>query len=154
MTMPAESGDARRGLPAAAPAPWTLRRATPALSWRVLLGAGLVLAQLALICATHLSGSPYRFFVWAPNDYSVDYVISAQVNGRALSPQELEQRYRLSGPSNSFGEYRGFFEDPPSHLTQYLRMAEQQYGGQDRVHITLHYTLNGHDPVVWTWSRP
>ncbi|HET9449636.1 MAG TPA: hypothetical protein VFO83_02075 [Aggregicoccus sp.] len=154
MTMPAESSDARRRLPGAAPAPWALPRAAPALSWRALLAAGLVLAQLAFMCVTHLSGSPYRFFVWAPNDYSRDYVISAQVNGRTLSSEELEQRYRLSGPSNSFESYRGFYEDPPVHLTQYLRMVEQKYGGQDSARITLRYTLNGHDPVVWTWSRP
>ncbi len=142
MTRPPGSSDQGRAL------------AKPALSWRVLVAGGLVLAQLAFICFTHLSGSPYRFFVWAPNDYSLDYVISAQVNGRTLSSQELEQRYRLSGPSYSFEDSRGFYEDPPEHLTHYLRLAEHTYGGNDRVRITLHYTFNGHEPVVWTWSRP
>ena len=116
-------------------------------SWRAAAALALLLAQLGFVLFTHLSGSnAARRFVWAPNDYAVDYACSARVNGRVLGAQEFEARYRLPA--------RGFHESPPEALTDFLRQREAWAGGRDRVELTLRYRLNGHAPRVWRWARP
>ena len=110
------------------------------------LGLLLVSAQLGVVLATHLPPTccASRYFAWAPNDYSVDYSISATVNGRRLNAREVWRRYRVS--------QRGFYEDPPERLIRYLRRYELTYGRHDRTRLSLRYDLNGRPPVVWMWS--
>lgn len=117
-----------------------------ARSWRVTLGLLLVSVQLGVVLATHLPPTccASRYFAWAPNDYSVDYFISATVNGRRLNRREIWTRYRVS--------QRGFYEDPPERLIRYLRRYELTYGRHDRTSLSVRYQLNGRPPVVWTWS--
>lgn len=154
MTMPAASSGPGSGVSATAPLPRAPRRGGAFGSWRSLLVLGLLLAQLAFICATHLYGSPNRYFVWAPNDYSVRFTLHAWVNGRMLSSEEVDERYQLRKPSLRYEDFQGHYTCPPGRLTDYLRLREEAYGGQDRVQLTLHYRLNGHDPRVWRWSSP
>lgn len=154
MTLPAASGGPRQGAPGPAPVPRAALRAPVLTSWRSLVVLCLLLAQLAFICATHLSGSSNRYFVWAPNDYSVRFTLAAQVNGRTLSSEDLEERYRLRKPSLRYGNSQGHYTCPPQRLTDYLRLREEAYGGSDQVRLTLRYRLNGHAPRVWRWSSP
>ena len=99
---------------------------------RVTVGLGLVLTQLILVLAAHLSTCcQERYFAWAPNDYSIDYRINATVNGRALTSAEVLDRYRLPQV--------GFYEDPLERLADVLRRRELAYGGNDRVDIVLEY---------------
>lgn len=115
-------------------------------SWRALLGLLLLLVQLGAVFAAHaLDCCGSRYFVWAPNDYSIDYTITARVNGRTLSAEEIRKRYRL--PKT------GFYEDPPHRLLNYLRRCElMAYEGTDRTDLTVRYALNGRTPVIWRWS--
>jgi hypothetical protein len=115
--------------------------------WRAAAALALLLAQLGFVVFTHLAGvNAARLFVWAPNDYVVDYACTARVNGRVLGPQEFAERYRMPA--------RGFHESPPESLTDFLRAREAWAGGTDRVELTLHYRLNGHAPQVWRWTHP
>jgi hypothetical protein len=112
---------------------------------RATVGLGLVLAQLVFVLIVHLSGCcKERYFAWAPNDYSVDYQISASVNGRPLSDSEISDRYRL--------DQADFWEDPPERLEGLLKRRELAYAGPDRVTILLEYRLNGRPTAKWTWS--
>lgn len=115
-------------------------------SWRAALGFLLLVVQLGAVLTAHASNCcESRYFVWAPNDYSIDYTITARVNGRNLSAEEIRRRYRL--PKT------GFYEDPPYRLLDYLRRCELlAYGGKDSTDLTVQYRLNGHPPVIWRWS--
>ena len=114
-------------------------------SWRAALGFLLLLVQLGAVLTTHVSDCcESRYFVWAPNDYSIDYIITARVDGHDLSAEEIRRRYRL--PKT------GFYEDPPYRLLEYLRRCELvAYGGKDNTDLTVQYRLNGRPPVIWRW---
>jgi len=113
---------------------------------RAAVGLGLVLAQLAFVLTVHLSDCcKERYIAWAPNDYSVDYQISAFVNERPLSDSEISDRYRL--------DQVGFWEDPVERLEGLLERRELAYAGADRVNILLEYRLNGRPTAMWTWSN-
>lgn len=113
---------------------------------RVTVGLGLVLAQLILVLGAHLSTCcQERYFVWAPNDYSIDYRINATVNGRILTGAEIFDRYRVP--------QIGFYEDPLERLAGVLRRRELAYGGNDRVDIVLEYEQDGRAPAKWLWAN-
>lgn len=116
-------------------------------TWRALVGMAIVVAQLAVVIAAH-SGSSCcvaRYFVWAPNDYSVDYSIVATVNGRVLGAAAVRHRYHRPAV--------GYWQDPPQKLEHELRRREQLYGKGDRVQIVVRYRLDGHRPATWRWTR-
>jgi hypothetical protein len=122
------------------------RRRDGLLIVRAAVGLGLVLAQLVMVLVAHLSNCcQERYFVWAPNDYSIDYRINTTVNGWALSSSEIGDRYRLP--------QAGFYEDPVERLESVLRRRELAYGRSDRVDIALVYELNGRPPAEWRWSN-
>lgn len=113
---------------------------------RVTLGFSLVLAQLIFVLTAHLSHCcEERYFAWAPNDYSIDYHITATVNGQVLDAREILDRYRLS--------QTGFYEDPLQRLEGVLRRRELAYGRTDRVSILLDYRLDGRASSEWSWSN-
>ena len=46
-------------------------------------------------CSAHPVGCR-RYFAWAPNDYLVEYRISALLDGRPLGQDEIQERYRIA----------------------------------------------------------
>jgi hypothetical protein len=86
-----------------------------------------------------------KYFAWAPNDYSVVYSATAQVNGHRLDAREFDARYRLRAT--------GFYEDPLQRLLRYLRHYERTYGARDHTTVTVRYRLNGHRTMVWRLSH-
>jgi hypothetical protein len=122
------------------------RRCDALLVARAAVGLAIILAQLVFVLTVQLSNCcKDRYFAWAPNDYSIDYRISATVDGRTLSSSEILDRYRLPQV--------GFYEDPPERLKGVLQKRELAYGGADRVDIVLEYELNGRAPATWRWSN-
>jgi hypothetical protein len=106
----------------------------------------LLLPQLVWVLLTHAAGlNAARIFVWAPNDYALQYACTARVEGRVLGPREFETRYRLP--------MRGFYESPAEDLTGLLRAREEAHGGGEAVALTVHYRLNTQPPRVWRWSQ-
>src|SRR6516165_4493546 len=86
------------------------------LSLTVLIGSAILLVQLGAIAFVHISGSDERYLAWAPNDYAVDYSISTSVHGRALTPEQVADRYGL--PAHGLWEY------PPQQLIDILSRYE------------------------------
>jgi hypothetical protein len=120
---------------------------TPIARVRIGLGVLVVLVELGVVVLSHLPSSccSARYFAWAPNDYSVPYVITARVNGRLLNSREVNARYD--------DRQRGYWEDPPARLIHELRAVEATYGSRDHTVLTLRYRLNGHPWTVWTYTH-
>jgi len=99
--------------------------------------------QLGAIAFVHISGSDERYLAWAPHDYAVDYSISTSVHGRALTPEQVANRYGL--PAHGLWEY------PPQQLIDILsRYESTDASGRDVV--TLRYSLDGHPTQTWRKS--
>jgi len=104
------------------------------------LGAVILLAQAGNVIYAHLAGSR-RYFAWAPNDYAVVYTITTYLDGRQLTPAEVQQRYEVNA--------HGLWEDPPQRLIDYLNRYERTYGAHEHAHVILRYSLDGHREQTW-----
>jgi len=109
----------------------------------VAIGIALLAVQVGLVAYEHLG--PTRYFAWAPNDYVVQYRLTATVDGHHLSPAGVRSRYHLAP--------HGIWYFPAQHLVDDVQQYERTYGSRDRVRVTLTYRLNGHAQQTWRWSH-
>jgi len=109
----------------------------------VAIGIAVLAVQVGLVAYEHLG--PTRYFAWAPNDYVVQYRLTATVDGHRLSAAGVRGRYHLTP--------HGIWYFPAQHLVDDVQQYERTYGARDRVRVTLTYRLNGHAPRTWRWSH-
>jgi hypothetical protein len=105
------------------------------------VGALFLLLQVANM--VHARFVPARWICWAPNDYATWYRLDVRVNGRSLTPAEIEERYQLPG------EY--VYQNPPENIEDILRQYEQTYGKKDHAEVLLLYRVAGGPPQQWQW---
>jgi hypothetical protein len=87
---------------------------------------------------------PTRYFCWAPFDIQTDYVASAAVNGKKLTPAEFRERYRRPG--------RGFDNRSPQHVIDMLQQVEEKRARLgERATIVMKYRVNGKEEQEWRW---
>jgi hypothetical protein len=109
----------------------------------VLVAFAIVGAQLVFVLVVRVTGCcAVGYFSWAPNDYSIDYWISASVNGRELSQDEILERYWLAAS--------GFWVDPIEQVEMIVRWRERK--SEDDVRVVLRYRVNGHPTKQWVWT--
>lgn len=109
---------------------------------RLVTATVFLIAQGLSILYAQLGSS--RYFCWAPNDYMVSYDIRVEIQGKRLSPSDVERRYRL--PAN------GVYQNIASHLIDNLRQYETTYGRNDRAYVLLTYSTNGTQERSWEWN--
>jgi hypothetical protein len=109
----------------------------------VAIGLAVLAVQVGLVAYEHLG--PTRYFAWAPNDYVVQYRLTATVDGHHLSPAGVRSRYHLAP--------HGLWYFPAQHIVDDVQQYERTYGSGDRVRVTLTYRLNGHAERTWRWSH-
>lgn len=109
----------------------------------VAAGVAVLAIQVGIVGYEHLGPTPY--FAWAPNDYVVQYRLTATVDGRRLAPPEVRQRYHLAP--------RGIWYFPAQHIIDDVQQFERTYGSRDRVRVILAYRLDGHAQRTWQWSH-
>ena len=107
------------------------------------IGIAVLAVQVGLVAYEHLG--PTRYFAWAPNDYVVQYRLTATVDGHRLSAAGVRSRYHLAP--------HGIWYFPAQHLVDDVQQYERTYGSDDRVRVTLTYRLNGHAQQTWRWSH-
>ena len=109
----------------------------------VAIGIAVLAVQVGLVAYEHLG--PTRYFAWAPNDYVVQYRLTATVDGHHLSAAGVRSRYHLAP--------HGIWYFPAQHLVDDVQQYERTYGSGDHVRVTLTYRLNGHAQQTWRWSH-
>jgi hypothetical protein len=107
--------------------------------------AGISLLLLQIVSVVHARFVPSRWLAWAPNDYAVGYRMQVQINGRALSADEIGKRYYL--PSE------GMYENPVQNMIDIMRQRERTYGRNDHAEVKLVYRPNGGTPQEWRWPE-
>ncbi len=87
---------------------------------------------------------PTRYFCWAPYDTQTDYVATASVNGRKLTPAEFRKRYRRP--------MHGFDNRSPQHVIDMLQQVEEKRAAPgEQATISMKYRVNGKAPQEWHW---
>lgn len=99
--------------------------------------------QLFLIVIGQLRETNY--FNWVPYDEISLYEISVTVNGRELTEDEIQLRYR----KHKFGrENRGLH-----NLISIVRQYETSYGIHDDSKIRINFLTNGYRKTTWSWPE-
>lgn len=108
---------------------------------RLAIGAAFLAAQVFSIVFAQFGST--RYFCWAPNDYMVVYHMQVEIDGRMLSPAEVQQRYRIGA--------KGVYQNVVSHLESILSQYETTYGRNDSARIVMKYSINGSAESTWVW---
>jgi hypothetical protein len=103
---------------------------------RVIIGALFLCFQVFRIA--HARFTDVRYFCWAPHDRLSPYQVSATVNGRALSGDEIKARYHIDA-SGVETQAQEIYEIVELHETAYpigedvrVRVVYQPNGRRDR----------------------
>ena len=102
---------------------------------------------LTLLFGVQLAGIVYarfvptRYLCWAPYDQISFYRIEAQRESLALTPAEIEARYRIPAAGR---ENRSIH-----NLLSTIAQFETTYGRADGVRVHVRYRVNGGPEQVW-----
>lgn len=108
---------------------------------RFALGVTLLAAQIVMIAVARFH--PMRYFCWAPYDSQIEYSISAHLDGRALSPSEIKDRYGLAAESIN--------PRMICQVTDVISYAERRYYPDVQAEVCVSYRVNGKGPQEWLW---
>ena len=114
------------------------------MSIRVTVGLSLLAVQIVMIAAARFH--PMRYYCWAPYDSQNEYQIDTVIDGRALSPAEVESRYRLETP--------GINPRMIYQVTDIVSYVERVYHKDEPVEATVTYRTNGGPEQQWHWPLP
>lgn len=89
---------------------------------------------------------PMRYYCWAPYDSQNEYRIDTQLDGRTLSPAEVESRYRLKTPGIN---PRTIYE-----ITDIISYVERVYHEGEGARVSVNYRTNGGPERQWQWPSP
>jgi hypothetical protein len=109
----------------------------------MVIGIAVLVPQVALIAWARVH--PMRYYCWAPYDQQNEYEIETVVGGRALTPDEIKQRYRISTPGRN--------PRAVSQVTDIVSYVERVYRPEDRAEVTVRYRVNGGKERVWRWPQ-
>ena len=112
------------------------------LRWTI--GGTLLLLQLGGIVYARFV--PARYFAWAPYDMQTEYTLQVTVNGRELSPEEIQGRYRVSARGRDNRSYQ--------HVIDVIEQTEQRYHPDDKTEARLTYRINGKQEQEWRYHQP
>ncbi|WP_179346369.1 hypothetical protein [Winogradskyella ursingii] len=107
------------------------------------IGVLFIVSQIALIIYARFV--PERFFCWAPYDEHTYLDINVDVNGKKLSNEEIEKRYRYVS--------KGWEPRSINNVFNIVRQYESTYGKQDKTSVKIIYTTNGKEERIWNLEQ-
>jgi hypothetical protein len=112
------------------------------LRWTI----GLTLLAFQVGAIAYARFVPARYFCWAPFDMQTDYRLKVTVNGRQLTPREIQQRYRRLA--------EGVDNRSTQHLIDIVEQTERLHHPEDRAEVLLTYRINGKQEQQWRYPPP
>lgn len=111
--------------------------------FRIVVAVAILLFQLG--ATVYARFYPTRYFSSAPNDAITKYKIAVTIQGRHLTEDEIQKRYR-------FFKY-GFDDRTPAHIFDIITQYETTYGKDEKANVVVDYKLNGKDQQSWQYPR-
>lgn len=105
----------------------------------------MVFLAVQLFSIGYARFTPERFFCWAPYDQHTYYTVTVHVDGRMLSSEEVQRRYR----------YRSQAWEPRriDNVFSIIRQYETTYGRADSAEVIVRYSTNGESERTWRWPQ-
>ena len=88
---------------------------------------------------------PERFFCWAPYDSHTKFETFVTIDGKTLSHQEAENRYKY--------KMKGWEQRSIDNIFSLIKQYETTYGISDNAQVRVVYSTNGHLEQVRTLER-
>jgi hypothetical protein len=108
-----------------------------------IFGLSFLLAQgLVVILATHSADAPASII---PLDSQTSYQLYVTVDGRSLTRDETQKRYRLTT--------RDLTSLTPEGLRKIIRDCERSYYKNEPAYVRLHTQYNGGSKETWLWPE-
>jgi hypothetical protein len=108
------------------------------------LGLALLAFQVGAIAYARFV--PARYFCWAPFDMQTDYRLDVTVNGKPLTPAEIQKRYRRPA--------KGTDNRSTQHLLDIIEQTERRYHPDDHTAVVMTYRVNGKQAQQWRYRQP
>jgi hypothetical protein len=105
------------------------------------LGIGFLLLQVGSIVRCQTVET--RFLCWAPYNYMTEYRLDVRIQGRALTPAEIQARYHHAA--------HDVYENAAANLIAMLQQYEETYGRSEGATLVLRYRVNRGPEQVWRW---
>ena len=112
-------------------------------SWKraaLALAVVFVAGQFALIAVSQTGET--RFFGWAPHDQRAQFAISVEIDGVALTPDEVHRRYRRS---------QGLDPRSYANVLHIIEHHETTDGADDDAKVEVRFRINAGEEQVWQW---
>lgn len=104
------------------------------------LGIAFLILQSIWVLVSQ--GRESRHFSWAPHTVQIRYEITVSEAGRALTPVEVQGRYRVPAAGWEAHSHR--------NLIELIEQAERRRADPD-ASVRLEYHVNERGPFTWQW---
>ncbi|WP_299271790.1 hypothetical protein [uncultured Psychroserpens sp.] len=106
---------------------------------------GILFLLLQVGAVVHARFIPERFFCWAPYDSHTKFETFVTINGKTLSQQEAEARYKY--------KMKGWEQRSIDNIFSLISQYEDTYGKTDNAQVIVKYSTNGHEEQEWIYKR-
>ena len=113
------------------------------LHWKRVAACLLIGTQLLGIVAMRFSD--LRYFCWAPYDEITQFDISVTIDGRELSDDAVQRRYRLPHASRDNRSW--------AHVPAIIAHYERTWGRHDGAVAEYRFRVNGGVVRLWRWPE-
>ncbi|MEY8849772.1 hypothetical protein AB9K26_13215 [Psychroserpens sp. XS_ASV72] len=105
---------------------------------------GVVFLVLQLISIGYARFIPERFFCWGPYDEHTQFEVTVTIDGKTLSSEETENRYRY--------KMNGWEQRSIYNIKSLISQYERTYGKDDDADVLMIYSKNGHPEEKWRFK--
>lgn len=109
------------------------------------VGAALALLGFQLVMMTRARFDDARYFSWAPHDSQNEYVIEVRSEGRKLSDEVVEARYRIPP--------RGVDPRAIAHVIRLVQQYEAENDPDGSLEVRVRWRTNGGPERSWRHVR-
>ncbi|MFK7782288.1 hypothetical protein [Psychroserpens sp.] len=110
---------------------------------RVFIGILFLLLQVGSIAYARFI--PERFFCWAPYDQHTKFQVFVSIEGKTLSSEETEARYKY--------KMKGWEQRSIHNIFSLISQYERTYGRHDNAQVKMIYSTNGHEEKEWRFKH-
>lgn len=113
--------------------------------WNAGFMAGLLFLLVQVFLIIEAQFGETRHFCWAPHTEMTQFSLHVEIDGKALSEEEVIERYQL--------RRYGWEAHAIHNVFELLVLYEQTHGVHDNARLTMDYSVNGNEWKQWRWPE-
>ncbi len=106
---------------------------------------GILFLVLQIASVIYARFIPERFFCWGPYDNHTKFEVFVEIDGKLLSSDEAEKRYRY--------KMVGWEQRSIHNIFSLISQFETTYGSKENANVKVLYSTNGHPQKEWNLNE-